>query len=152
MKKSLIIGVAFVACTVVLRTGLAQAQSPSAAPTQSVVQAQGPVEEDPTLGSEVGPKFVDPSRFLTGVCTVGPRSGDVLFRCFNIGFSSSPRLVLCQTRNDPSQFTNFPDQFACQIIGTTSEDNGSVWFRIRRLDIPGAGWGQNLLADILVVQ
>jgi len=148
MKRSLIIGLAFIACTVVLRTRLAQAQGTSSS-TQSVVKAQGPAE-DPTMG-EI-PQTVDPSRFLAGVCTVGPRSGDTLFRCFGFGFSSSPTLVLCQTRNNPKQFTNFPDQFACQIIGTSSQNNGSVFFRIRRLDLPGKGWGQNLQANILIVK
>jgi hypothetical protein len=150
MKRSLIIGVAFIACTGLLRTGLAQAQSPSAPPAQSVVQAQGQAE-DPTVSGMV-PETVDPSRFIAGVCTVGPRSGDVLFDCTGFGFSASPTNVICQPRNNPSQFINFPDQFACQIIGTTSANNGSVWFRIRRLDAAGAGWGQNLQANILVVR
>lgn len=103
-------------------------------------------------GAELLPQFVDPNRFLTGVCTIGPRGGDTLFRCFNLGFVASPRLVQCQTRNNPTQFTNFPDQFGCQIIGTTAQNNGSVWVRIRRLDAPGGGWGQNLQINLLVVK
>jgi hypothetical protein len=150
MKRSFIIGLAFIACTGVLRTGLAQAQSPSVAPPQSVVQAQGQAQ-DPTMGGPV-PELVNPNRFIAGVCTVGPRSGDTLFDCTGFGFSASPTNVICQPRNNPSQFINFPDQFACQIIGTTPASGGSVWFKIRRLDAPGAGWGQNLQADILIVQ
>jgi hypothetical protein len=149
MNKSLIVAVAFVACAVVLRTGLAQAQSPSSS-TQSAVKAEGVAVEANDRG--IQPQFVDPNRFIAGNCSVGPQGGDVLFRCFGFGFFFSPTLVLCQTRNSNSQFINFPDQFACQIIGTTSQDNGSVWFRIRRLDAPGGGWGQNLQANILVVR
>lgn len=155
MKKSLIIVAALVACMVVftLMTGLAQAQSlgpSSGVPGDQVDEDEGEAAVPTEDTSER--EFVDPNRFLTGVCTIGPRGGDVLFRCFNIGFVVSPRLVLCQTRNNPTQFINFPDQFACQVIGTTSQNNGSVWVRIRRLDIPGAGWGQNLQINLLVVR
>jgi hypothetical protein len=151
MKKSLIAGAALVACMVVLTcmTGLAQAQNPSSLST-SVAQDEGEAEEIPT--DAIAPQFVAPNRCWVGVCTIGPRNGDILFRCFNFGFSNSPPIVFCQTRNHPSQFINFPDQFACQVIGTTSQDNGSVWFRIRRIDdgTGSSGWGQNLQASILV--
>jgi len=150
MKRSLIIGVAFVACMVVLRTGLAQAQSPSAPPTQSVAKVEVPAK-DPSTGM-IGPKFVDPNQLLAGECFVGPQNGDVIVRCFGFGFFFSPSEVFCQPRNSRSQLIFFPDAFSCQILGTTPQDNGSVFFRIHRLDIPGAGWGQNLLADILIVQ
>lgn len=151
MKKSLILVAALIACTVVftLMTGFVQAQSLSP-PSINIEEDEGKAEV-PTEG-DLAPAFVDPNLFLTGVCTIGPRGGDVLFRCFNLGFFFSPRLVSCQTRNNPSDFVNFPDQFACQIIGTTSQDNGSVWVRIRRLDAPGAGWGQNLQINLLVVR
>jgi hypothetical protein len=151
MKKSLIIGAALVACMVVLTlmSGLAQAQSPSSR-TGGVEEDEGKVQE--VTEERVTPQFVGPTRFFTGDCTIGPRSSDVLFRCFNLGFTNpNPRLILCQTRNAPEEFIDYPDQFACQVIGANLQDNGSVWVRIRRLDIPGAGWGQNLHINLLVV-
>jgi hypothetical protein len=151
MKKSLIIGTALVACMVVLTlmSGLAQAQSPSSR-TVGVEEDEGKVQEVPEGG--ITPQFVDPNQFFTGDCTIGPRGGDVLFRCFNLGFiNPSPSLILCQTRNAPEEFIDFTDQFACQVIGATLQDNGSVWVRIRRLDIPGSGWGQNLHINLLVI-
>ena len=151
MKKSLIRGAALAACMVVLTlmSGLAQAQSPSSR-TGAVEEDEGKVQE----GSEerATPQFVGPTQFFTGDCTIGPQGGDVLFRCFNLGFTNPyPRLILCQTRNAPEEFTDYADQFACQVIGATLEDNGSVWVRIRRLDLPGAGWGQNLHINLLVI-
>jgi hypothetical protein len=138
VKKSLIIGAALVACMVVLTllSGLAQAQGPAS--------PGGPAS--PPAG------MVDPTQFYAGVCTIGPQLGDVLYRCFNLGFTnSSPWIILCQPRNAPEQFVNLTDQFACHIIGASLDDNGSVWFRIRRLDLPGAGWDQNLQINLLVI-
>src|SRR5688500_10669457 len=112
-------------------SGVAQAQSPSASAAPKLAVAEGAAEEAPE--GTVGVQFVDPNRFFTGSCTVGPRTGDVLFRCFGLGFTNaSPRLVHCQTRNPVAEFVNYPDQFACQVIGTSLLDNGSVWVRIRR--------------------
>jgi hypothetical protein len=150
MKKSLIVGAALVACTVVLTlmSGLAQAQSLSS-PTMRVEEDKGETEKLTKDG--ITTQFVDPNRFFTGVCRVGPRSGDVTFRCFNIGFTSNnPRLVLCQTRNSSADPTSYPDQFACQIIETGAADNGFVRFRIRRLDA-NVAWGQDLFVNLLVV-
>ena len=73
-------------------SGVAQAQSVSAriAPKVCSRRARGRTEP----GGGVDAQFVDPNRFFTGVCTVGPRTGDVLFRCYNLGFTNaSPRLV-----------------------------------------------------------
>ena len=135
-----------------LMSGLAQAQSPSAS-MKAVERAEGKAEGAAQGG--VASQFVSQDRFFTGVCTIGPRGGDVLFRCFNIGFRNgqSVRNVHCQTRNDPAQFINWPDQFSCQVIGTTAQDNGSVWVRIRRMDdgTGASGWGQNLKINLLVV-
>jgi len=103
------------------------------------------------VAAELSPQFVDPNRFYTGACRVGPRSGDVTFTCFGLGFpSSNPRLVQCQTRNSPLQPTSFPDQFGCQVIGTRP---GSVTVRIRRLDdgTTSSGWGQDLRLNLLIV-
>jgi hypothetical protein len=145
MKKSLIIATAMVACTVVLTfmPGLTQAQQP----TEQVEEGRDVAEQIP--GVQQG--FVDPNRFFTGVCTVGPRSTDVNFTCFNIGFSSaSPRSVHCQLRNSPADPTSYPDQFACQVIRTSP---GSVTVRIRRIDdgTTASSWGQDLRLNLLIV-
>jgi len=126
MKTRLIVGTVLVACMVVLTlvSGLAQAQSLSS-PTMVIEEGEGAAEELTNNGTT--PQFVDQNRFFTGACTIGSRGGDVTFRCFNLGFSNpTPRLVLCQTRNSPNEFISFPDQFACQVIGTNLLDNGSV--------------------------
>jgi hypothetical protein len=141
MKNKLIVGAVLVACTVVLTlmTGLAQAR---------VAADEIAVEE--FSENVITPQAINPRRFFSSVCRVGPRGGDTLLTCFGLGFTSpNPRIVLCQTRNSPNEPVNFPDQFACQVIRT---DPGSVQVRIRRLDAPGAGWGQDLHLNLLVVQ
>ena len=100
----------------------------------------------------VAPEYVGSGQFYTGVCTIGPRAGDIYFNCWNLGFTSSaPRLVLCQTRNSQNQWTNWPDQFGCQVIHADNFQNGRVFVKVRRLDNNGAGWGQNLQINLLVV-
>jgi hypothetical protein len=93
----------------------------------------------------VSPQFVDPFRIYAGTCTVGPRNGDVIFRCWNLGFNSgcTANGAVSDARNYPTQPIFWQDQFACQVIRTSPLANGSVWVRIRRLDAPGGGWGQN---------
>jgi hypothetical protein len=148
MKKSVFARAALVACTLALSitTGFAQEQSTAASAkverdTGSSLQSSGEL-----------PQFVDPFRIYAGTCTIGPRNGDVIFRCWNLGFHSVvPRTVQCQTRNHPTQPIFWQDQFGCQVIRTSPLANGSVWVRIRRLDAPGAGWGQNLQASLLVI-
>jgi hypothetical protein len=138
MKKSLIIGAALVGCMVVLMlmSRLAQAQSP--------IIVEGP--------ASLPEGVVDPNLLFAGVCTIGPQIGEVLYRCFNLSFSNpSPWIILCQTRNAPGEPAPYTDQFACQVLGATLQDNGSVWVRIRRLDIPGAGWDQNLQINLLII-
>src|SRR5262245_49796482 len=133
MTRSLIVRTVIVnMVALTFMSGVTQAQSPAGSDrTPAVDAAAAELNAEALLGAE----FVGPSRFYTGVCTIGPRSGDVLFRCYNLGFTNpSPRLVLCQTRNHPAEFVNYPDQFACQVIGATLQDNGSVWVRIRRID------------------
>ena len=148
MKKSLIVAAALIACTVMLTliTGLAQAQSLPSLP-EAVEQDEGQAEALP--GDDI--QFVDPNRFFTGVCTVGPRGGDVIFTCFGIGFTAaSPRTVHCQLRNSPADPTAYTDQFACQVVQTSP---GSVTVRIRRMDdgTGASGWGQDLRLNLLIV-
>lgn len=139
------IGVALAACALGLSsmTNVAQAQ---------VLEKAQVVERDKAR-AEVPPQqeFVDPSRFYTGVCTVGPRSSDVIFTCFGIGFpSASPRSVHCQLRNSSTDRTAYPDQFSCQVVSTSV---GSVTVRIRRMD-DGTGssaWGQDLRMNLFIV-
>jgi hypothetical protein len=55
-------------------------------------------------------------------------------------------------RQGPSQNLDFgwPDQFSCQIIETSRD---FVRFRVRRLDngTGSSGWGQDLRADLLII-
>jgi hypothetical protein len=151
MKKSVFARAPLVGCMLALSitTGFAQEQSGTAA-SAKVERDTAPAVES----SGVSPQFVDPFRIYAGTCTVGPRNWDVIFRCWNLGFTSNaPRTVQCQTRNHPTQPILWPDQFACQVIRTSALANGSVWVRIRRLDAGtgGAGWGQNLQVSLLVV-
>lgn len=80
-------------------------------------------------------------------CRVGPRSGDVTLYCYTPGTYANPRNVQCQPRNSYTQTTDWPDQFACQIIQTRTN---WVRIRIRRLDAPGGGWGQDLHVNLLI--
>ena len=150
MKKSLIVAAALIACTVMLTliTGLAQAQS-LASPTTRVEEDEGEAEAPP--GDEIQPLFVDPNQFFAGACIIGPQSGDVIFRCFNLGFpSASPRTVHCQLRNSAAEPTAFQDQFACQVVRTSP---GAVTVRIRRIDdgTGSSGWGQDLRLNLFIV-
>ena len=145
MKQAIIAATILVACTVVptFMTGLAQAQQAA----EQVKEVEAQAEQIPG----VQPQFVDPNRFFTGVCRVGPQDTDVNFTCNSIGFSSaSPRTVHCQLRNSPSDPTSYPDQFACQVIRTSP---GSVTVRIRRIDdgTTASGWGQDLRLNLLIV-
>jgi hypothetical protein len=145
MKKNLIVAIALVACTVVLTfiSGFAQAQQP----TEQVEEDRAEAEQ--ISGTQA--QFVDPNQIFAGACTVGPRSSDVIFTCFNFGFSSaSPRTVHCQLRNNATDPIDFPDQFACQVTRTSP---GSVTVRIRRIDdgTGPSGWGQNLRLNLLIV-
>jgi hypothetical protein len=118
-----------------------------------VAQAQIAVEDSGQALPGPGPsaQFVAQNRFFAFDCRVGPRPGDVTFRCFNlVGVSANPSNVQCQTRNSNSQPTAFRDQFACQITSTSAQ---AVTFRIRRIDdgADGGGWGQDLHVNLLIV-
>lgn len=145
MKIIRITTVTLAACAAVLTfmSEIAQAKQPGA----PVEIARGQAIQ----ASGIQPQFVDPSRFFTGVCIVGPRVSDVIFTCFGIGFpAASPRAVFCQLRNSSAQPIDFPDQFACQVTRTSP---GSVTVRIRRIDdgTDSSGWGQDLRLNLLIV-
>jgi len=149
MKTRLTIGLVLVVCTIVgtLISGLAQAQSQSA-PGLQVEEDQG---EAVVPEPEITPEFVSEFALFAGSCTVGPRAGDVIFRCFGFGFpSANPTTVHCQLRNSPADPSAYPDQFACQVLSTSP---GSVTVRIRRIDLGtgGSGWGQDLRLNLLIV-
>jgi hypothetical protein len=97
-------------------------------------------------------RFVSDFSMFSGACFIGPSSRDVIFTCFGFGFSAAfPNTVFCQTRQTDNADFGFPDQFGCQIISTSP---GTVVFRIRRLDdgTDSSGWGQNLRADVLIIE
>ena len=82
--------------------------------------------------------------------TIGPRSGDIRFNITGFNFSnSSPWCVLFQSRQGENVDNGWPDQFAIQVINTTTT---SIRVRVRRIDNPehGNGWGQNLTLNFLI--
>lgn len=152
MKTRIIVAAALIACTVMLtlHTGLAQAQSPSApsTPALQVEQDEGEAEAV-TSALGIAPQFVSEFALYAGACIVGPRLGDLIFTCFNLGFpSANPLTVHCQLRNSPADAIAYPDQFACQVLSTSP---GSVTVKIRRIDLAGAGWAQDLRLNLLIV-
>jgi hypothetical protein len=155
MKKNVFVRVALVACMAVLSlttTALAQEESSEAAAQQAAASEKAAVAATGQTASS-GAEYVSDYSTYVANCVVGPRTGDTLVRCYNVGFTASnPRNVQCQARNPRTEFINYPDQFACQVIGTSSANGGTVWFRVRRLDVPGWGWGQNLNINLHVVQ
>src|SRR5690349_13841587 len=142
MKKIRIAATALIACTVVF-TSMAEVVQ-AAQSTAKVEVARGEAQRLPAARAPV----LSLGQLFTGVCTVGPRSSDVIFTCFNIGFTSaSPRAVFCQLRNSSAQPVDFPDEFACQVTRTAP---GSVTVRIRRIDdgTDPSGWGQDLRLNL----
>jgi hypothetical protein len=90
-----------------------------------------------------------------GIAAVGPASGPVLLECEGWSFNSSrPQLIMIQPRQNQftqNQETNFPDQFATQVMATESD---SITILISRVDPrgEGQGWAQDLELDIFVVE
>jgi hypothetical protein len=62
--------------------------------------------------------------------------------------TAQPAVVLVQPRQADNQNFDFPDQFVVQVI-TTAQDR--VVVRVKRIDDPNAGWGQNLRLDLFIV-
>jgi hypothetical protein len=61
--------------------------------------------------------------------------------------SATPSVVIVQPRQSDNQDHNWGDEFAVQVISTTST---SVLCLIRRVDA-ASGWGQNLRLDLVIV-
>jgi hypothetical protein len=59
-----------------------------------------------------------------------------------------PHVIQLQARQGDNNVFGFPDQFALMVIETAID---FIRFRIRRVDAPGSGWGQNLMIDVLVI-
>jgi hypothetical protein len=57
--------------------------------------------------------------------------------------------VLCQTQQSDRDNVDhgFQDEFECEIV---QRDMGGVLVKIRRADIAGDGWGQDLAVNLLV--
>ena len=141
----------FTLCTMVgtLSSGFAQAQSQSA-PGVQAEEAEGEAEAVvPAPG--VAANYVNPYAFYSASCVVGPRTWDVIFTCYGLGFTSYyPTAVHCQLRNSPYDTTWYPDQFACHVLSTSP---GSVTVRIRRIDLDtgGSAWTQDLRLNLSIV-
>lgn len=61
--------------------------------------------------------------------------------------TNTPTVVLIQTRQGVNQNLNFSDEFAVQVITTSTTE---IQLLVRRLDA-NTGWGQHLRLDILIV-
>jgi hypothetical protein len=114
--------------------------------SEATVEAQV-MEEG--LGSQVVvPGLGNTTRFFA---RVGPSSTPG-FRLTITGLSlttSYPTVVLIEARQGPNenQEFGFPDEFAVQVIRTTTN---SILCRILRIDT-NSGWGQNLHISALIV-
>lgn len=81
--------------------------------------------------------------------------GDVLCKVIGWKFSTAtPSIVLCQAsqnRLDPNSSVDhgWPDQFSVQVLETSTD---FVMIRVRRIDLNGSNWGQNLRIDMLVIE
>src|SRR5262245_35815185 len=84
---------------------------------------------------------------LAGFVILDPSPGDLLLTVQG-PFAASPQVVLCQARQSVNENLGYPDQFAIQVIATTAK---TILLRVRRLDVPGGGWGQHLRIDIGVI-
>jgi hypothetical protein len=112
------------------------------------------VVED-TRASDKGTEAVNPIANYVhyGATTIaGGSTGDAILTITGWNFgTSAPYSVQVQTRqasNNPN--TGYPDQFAVQVLSTTST---SLTVRIRRMDdgVGSSGWGQNLRLDFMVI-
>jgi len=81
--------------------------------------------------------------------------GDVLCKVIGWKFSTAtPTIVLCQAsqdRRNPNANLDhgWPDQFSVQVLETSTD---FVMIRVRRIDLNGSNWEQNLRIDMLVIE
>ena len=76
---------------------------------------------------------------------------DVLVKAEGFNFSvPKPQVILLQSRQSDNNVFNWPDQFALQVIETSSD---FIKFLVRRLDnhADPTQWGQELRIDFLIV-
>ena len=103
MKKIVLVRGALVACMAVLSlttTALAQEQSSEAAAPKAAASEKAAGAATGLTVSGSGAEWVSDYSTYVGNCVVGPRGGDVLFRCYGFGFTANtPRNVQCQPRN-----------------------------------------------------
>lgn len=76
----------------------------------------------------------------------GNSTGDMLLTIFGFDFTTPPRVLVFQTRQTEN-VDDLPDQFAIQVIKSSQTQ---IVVRIRRLDLPGSGWGQQLGLSLIV--
>lgn len=95
--------------------------------------------------------FVDAARLHVGSFIAGSSSGDKRIKVDGFNFTNAvPMAVLTQPRQSDNVEQGYPDQFAVQIIETSTT---SILVRIRRLDVGAneTGWGQDLRVDMLII-
>jgi hypothetical protein len=80
--------------------------------------------------------------------TIGAWAGDVTFKIWGLNLATpTPFCIVCQTRQTDNIDRGFPDQFAVQVVETS---NDFIRVRIRRIDVPGGGWGQQLGLNFII--
>ena len=63
--------------------------------------------------------------------------------------TDTPTTVLLQPRQSANQDFGFTDQFDVMVITTT---RNQLHLRVRRADVAGGGWGQDLQLDFVIVE
>jgi hypothetical protein len=62
--------------------------------------------------------------------------------------SGTPNVVLFQPRQSADQDYGWSDEFAVEVITTSTTQ---ITGRVQRLDNPNSGWGQELRLDFLII-
>jgi hypothetical protein len=62
--------------------------------------------------------------------------------------SGTPNVVLFQPQQSADQDNGWSDEFAVQVITTSTTQ---ITGRVLRLDIPNSGWGQDLRLDFVII-
>lgn len=115
-------------------------QAPASQPHASGLQSQ-------STNAFFGPQFWGVGNWDVGA---SPNNGSPEFALF-FGFAptgNAPQAVFCQTQQSDPIDEGFPDEFECQVIQRFSDH---VIVKVRRADIAGDGWGQNLNVNLLAV-